>query len=192
MGSQRPFEAKSNFFATSSDLTDITHTSQQDGSGRPTTVLPALERFPDQHGVVVQAPEGRKVIHRRHAGLRRPDLQGPQDGPVGVLALLQGPPGGEPGQAPHHYSQGRPLPAPHRHPRVHVRWRSQRRPRSTPSFPQDGGTTQSERPGRGAANHQTRIMSQATAASVHGKKILFYCYIHHNVHIQSSPSFPRI
>merc|ERR1712227_1134096 len=161
MGSQRPFEAKSNFFATSSDLTDTahTHTHIQDGSGRPTAVLPSLERLPDQHGVVVQTPEGRKVIHRRDAGLRRPDLQGPQDGPVAVLALLQGPPGGEPGQAPHHYSQGRPLPAPHRHPRVHVRWRSQRCPRSTPSIPQDGGTTQSERPARGAANHQTRIMS---------------------------------
>ena len=42
--------------------------------------------------------------------MRWPDLQGSQDGPLGLLALLQGPAGGEPGQASHHHPQGRPVP----------------------------------------------------------------------------------
>ncbi len=82
--------------------------------------MPPLERLPDQHGLVVQAPPGREVFHRRDPGLRRTDLQGAQNGPLRMLALLQSPPGGEPRQAPDHHSEGRPLPASDSHPRIHV------------------------------------------------------------------------
>ena len=49
-----------------------------------------MERLPDQHGLLVQAPPRREVLHRRHPRLRRTDLQGAQDGPLGLLTLLQG------------------------------------------------------------------------------------------------------
>merc|ERR1712061_560860 len=47
----------------------------QDGGRRPAAVLPAMERLPDQHGLLVQAPPRREVLHRRHPRLRRTDLQ---------------------------------------------------------------------------------------------------------------------
>ena len=37
------------------------------------------------------------------SGLRRSDVQGPQDGPVCLLTVLQGPPRGEPREAPHYH-----------------------------------------------------------------------------------------
>ena len=37
----------------------------QPSDGRPTAVLPQMERLPDQHGGQLQAPEGREVFHGR-------------------------------------------------------------------------------------------------------------------------------
>lgn len=39
--------------------------NQKNGPGTA-AVLPPLERLPDQHGLVVQAPQRREVLHRRH------------------------------------------------------------------------------------------------------------------------------
>ena len=78
-------------FSYSSDSRTPNQPQQtQDGGRRPAAVLPEMERLPDQHGLVVQAPPRRKVLHRRHPRLRRTDLQGAQDGPVCLLTLLQG------------------------------------------------------------------------------------------------------
>ena len=49
-----------------------------------------MERLPDQHGGVIQAPQGREVLHGRDNCLRRTEHQGSQDDPVGLLPVLQG------------------------------------------------------------------------------------------------------
>ena len=62
----------------------------QNGTRRPTTVLPPLEWFPDEHGLVFQTFERWKIIHWCHPSLWWTDLQSSQNGPVGLLSLFQG------------------------------------------------------------------------------------------------------
>jgi len=96
-----------------------------------------MERLPDQHGGVIQAPQGREVLHGRDNCLRRTEHQGSQDDPVGLLPVLQGLVGGEPSQASDHHSQGRPVPAFDRDPGVHVRRGGERGAGPASAVPQD-------------------------------------------------------
>ena len=64
--------------------------ADQPNDGRPTAVLPPMERLPDQHGGQLQAPQGREVFHGCDHCLWRSEHQGPQDDPVCLQPLLQG------------------------------------------------------------------------------------------------------
>jgi len=48
-----------------------------------------MERLPEQYGVVVQTPEEREELYGRDIGMRGTDLQGPQNGVVGLQSVFQ-------------------------------------------------------------------------------------------------------
>ena len=88
---------------------------------RWSAVLPSMERFSNQHGGLLQAPEGWEVLlwrHHRHWG---PTHQGSQDDSLRVQSILQEPSRAESCQTSHHHPQRCSLQPPHRHPRVYVR-----------------------------------------------------------------------
>jgi len=116
-----------------------------------------MERLPDQHGRLIQASQGRKVVHGCDDRLRRAELQGAQDDPLRLLTLFQGSAGGEPCQAPDHHSQGRALQPPHRHPRVHVRRGGQCCSGPAAYLPAHGGAAEGEGAGRGTAEREERV-----------------------------------
>jgi len=119
-----------------------------------------VERLPDQHGRQLQAPQGREVLHGRHHRLRRAELQGAQDDPLRVQSLLQGSAGGESSQASDHHPEGRAVPPSDRHPRVHVRRRSQRCSGPAASLPEDCREAEGQRSRRGPAKRQERIRGE--------------------------------
>lgn len=64
-------------------------------NGRPAAILFEMERLPEQHGIVVQAPEEREEFHGRDTGVRRTDVQGTQNGVVGLQPIFQSLVGGK-------------------------------------------------------------------------------------------------
>ena len=66
----------------------VSSTSRSHGQS---AVLPAMERLPVQHGLLVQTPAYREELPGRDARLRGTDVQGAQDGPLRLLAVLQKP-----------------------------------------------------------------------------------------------------
>lgn len=47
-----------------------------------------MERLSEQYGVIVQTPEEREKLHGRDTGVRRADVQGTQNGAVGLQPVF--------------------------------------------------------------------------------------------------------
>jgi len=122
-----------------------------------------MERVPEQHGVVIPPLAGGEELHRRHAGVRRPDVQSPQNGAFGLLALLQSLIRGESKQTPNHHSKRCAVQSFNLNSGIHVRRRGERGAGGAAGLPQDCRAPQ----GQGARRGQSeRPSGPLTAVSV--------------------------